>query len=204
MGVSPVTTHSAQIVSALARTGRGILALGVSFALAAAPAGAVSTPTSSATACAAAVYHQFDFWIGDWEVTDTGGAQTVALARIEPILNGCVLRENYRPVHGQAGQSLTIYDRSRKLWHQTWVTGTGTLLQIEGKLDNDAMIMSGTNQAGALVRGVWKPVDGAVREIATLSTDGGKSWKSWFDITFRRPIKAHPESPSRVPCGAGE
>jgi hypothetical protein len=35
------------------------------------------------------------------------------------------------------------------------------------------------------VRGIWKPVDGGVRETASTSTDGGKTWKPWFDLMFR-------------------
>jgi hypothetical protein len=31
------------------------------------------------------------------------------------------------------GQSFTIYDVARDVWHQTWVTNRGELLEIEGK-----------------------------------------------------------------------
>jgi hypothetical protein len=40
-----------------------------------------------------------------------------------------------------------------------------------------------------LVRGVWIPGSDGVREIADRSYDHGKTWKPWFDITFR-PHKA--------------
>jgi hypothetical protein len=32
---------------------------------------------------------------------------------------------------------------------------------------------------------MWKPVNGGVRETAFSSTNGGKTWKPWFDLMFR-------------------
>jgi hypothetical protein len=50
------------------------------------------------------------------------------------------------------------------------------------------MVLRGTddNPAGQrLVRGVWSPEKNGVREIAERSSDGGKSWTPWFDLSFR-------------------
>jgi hypothetical protein len=41
-----------------------------------------------------------------------------------------------------AGESFSIYDVSRKVWHQTWVTDRGKLLVIEGGLQQGAMVLS--------------------------------------------------------------
>src|SRR6516225_4277680 len=95
-----------------------------------------SAENPSSAPCALATYHQFDFWIGDWEVFDAGSPNKVAQARIDSILDGCVLHEDYRGLDGHEGQSFTIYDNSRGVWHQTWMTNGGALLQIEGKLEN--------------------------------------------------------------------
>jgi ketosteroid isomerase-like protein len=46
------------------------------------------------------------------------------------------------------------------------------------------------NRKGALVRGVWKAENRDVRETAVTSTDGGKTWAPWFDLTFRRKTSA--------------
>ena len=35
------------------------------------------------------------------------------------ILDSCVLREDYRATDGHKGQSFTIYDTARNVWHQT-------------------------------------------------------------------------------------
>jgi ketosteroid isomerase-like protein len=136
--------------------------------------------------CAGAAYRQFDFWAGNWDVFDVGSPIKVAHAQVDLILDGCVLREDYQGADGHKGQSFTIYDAARDVWHQSWVTNRGQLLEIEGKFEAGTMVLSGEDHAaGSIVRGWWKPVNGEVRETATTSTDGGKTWKPWFDLVFR-------------------
>ena len=148
----------------------------------------VSLDAQSPTAgpCSASEYRQFDFWVGDWNVFDVGSPRKVASARVDAILDGCVLREDYKGADGHRGQSFTIYDSTRKVWHQTWVTNRGELLQIEGNVEAGEMVLTGKNQRGSLVRGTWKPVNKEVRETAVTSTDGGRTWQPWFDLVFRR------------------
>ena len=138
--------------------------------------------------CSSPEYHQFDFWIGDWDALDVGNEKTPsAQVRVDRILDGCVLREDYQDAGGHKGQSFTIYDAPRKVWHQSWVTNRGELLVIEGKLEGDQIVLSGVDDSrgNTLVRGVWKPISEGVRETAVISSDNGKTWKPWFDITFR-------------------
>ena len=141
--------------------------------------------------CTAGEYRQFDFWLGDWDVYESDKPETpVARARIDGILDGCALREVYEQKDGLVGQSFSVYDASRKTWHQTWVTNRGQLLMIEGGLNQGHMVLEGEQRASdgsrTLVRGTWQPERDGVREIAVTSTDGGKNWKPWFDIVFRR------------------
>jgi len=147
--------------------------------------------TAPEASCATAKYRQFDFWAGDWDVFDVGGSTPVAHARVDLILNGCVLREDYQGSDGHQGQSFTIYDAPRGVWHQSWVTNRGELLTIEGKFEAGAIVMTGEDRVkGALVRGEWKPQHDDVRETAVTSNDGGKTWKPWFDLVFRKPDAA--------------
>jgi len=146
-------------------------------------------------ACITPEHRQFDFWIGDWDAFDAGTANKVARTRVDRILNGCVLQEQYEEPGGLKGQSFTIYDTARKIWHQSWVTNRGRLLAIEGKLQNGEMVLSGIDGAnGSLVRGTWKAVDGGVREMALTATDNGTTWKPWFDLMFR-PHDASADDP---------
>jgi ketosteroid isomerase-like protein len=154
----------------------------------------VNSPFSSAqfarrVTCSAPEYLQFSFWVGDWDAFDVDNPTTkVARARVDPILDGCVLREDYEGTNGAKGQSFSIYDNTRGVWHQSWVTNRGKLLVIEGKFEAGEMVLSGVDHSASeqpLVRGTWKPMSGGVRETAVTSTDGGKTWKPWFDLVFR-------------------
>lgn len=156
--------------------------------------GVAGLPYSSATSaqppCALPEYRQFDFWIGDWDAFEIDHPSTpVARTRVSSILDGCVLLEDYQAATGSHGESFSIYDAPRKVWHHSWVTNRGKLLVIEGGLQNGAIILSGADRDAKgqqrLVRGIWKPVSGGVRETAVTSIDGGKTWTPWFDLVFR-------------------
>ena len=128
--------------------------------------------------------------MGDWDAFDVDHPQQkVGHAQVERILDGCVLRETYESNKGLAGQSLSMYDASRKVWHQSSVTNRGQLLVIEGTFNSGEMVLNGADHVagrGGQVRGTWKRQGVDVRETAVESTDGGKTWKPWFDIVSRR------------------
>lgn len=141
-------------------------------------------------ACSLPQHRQFDFWIGEWDVIDQDNpGKSVARARVSRILDGCVLLERYEGANGHVGESFTIYDGTRDIWHQTWVTDQGGLLVIEGRFGGDKMVLGGADRTkdgkDRLVRGTWSPIEGGVHEVAVRSTDGGKTWDPWFDIVFR-------------------
>jgi ketosteroid isomerase-like protein len=140
--------------------------------------------------CAAVEFHQLDFWTGDWDVFDVDNPATqVARVKVERILDGCVLREDYQDRAGHKGQSFSLYDTGLRQWHQSWVTNRGQLLLLDGGLHSDEVVLSATEHMAdgksQRIRGIWKPVDGGVRETAVTSVDGGETWKPWFDLMFR-------------------
>jgi hypothetical protein len=148
---------------------------------------AVSPPA----ACAAQEFRQFDFFAGDWDTYDVADStKIVARNRVTIILDGCVLREVYRQTDGLVGESFSLYDASRGKWHQIWVTNRGSLLLLDGGLEGDRMVLTGTEKpkdgTSSLLRGIWHREGAAVRETAERSTDGGKTWKPVFDILFRK------------------
>ena len=150
-----------------------------------------SADSSAATPCAAPEYRQFDFWIGDWDAFDEGNPNTVvARTRVDRILDGCVLLEDYQDTNGHKGQSFSIYDSSTKEWHQSWVTNRGQLLLLDGGMQGNEMVLTAVERVASgkerKVRGTWKRADDGVREIAVISMDGGRSWQPWFDLHFRR------------------
>ena len=149
-----------------------------------------SAPADKPKPCSAPEYHQLDFWIGDWDVFEIANAsKPVARVQVKRILDDCVLREDYQDAEGHKGQSFSIYDVSRKMWHQSWVTNRGQLLLLDGKPEGSALVLHASERTAEgkdkLTRGIWKPVEGGVRETAVTSVDGGKTWTPWFDLMFR-------------------
>ena len=168
-----------------------VVAIVILFAIEGQATGAVASAESPKPAsCVAPEYRQFDFWVGDWDAFDVDNPTTrVARTQVDLILDGCVLRENYEGTDGHKGQSFSIYDASRKVWHQSWVTNRGQLLVIEGNAHAGAMILSGgfvaKDGAKTIIRGTWRPMAGGVHESASTSIDGGKTWRPLFDLLFR-------------------
>lgn len=140
--------------------------------------------------CSGPEYRQFDFWAGDWDAYDVEDpAKPSARVKVDVILEGCALREVYEGTNGLVGESFNIYDASRKVWHQTWVTNRGQLLVLEGELRDGRMTLRATEttaEGPVLWRGVWIPKEDGVRETAETSQDGGRTWKPRFDMMFRR------------------
>ena len=137
--------------------------------------------------CDSEEHRQFDFWIGDWNVTSNG--QAAGTNSIHPILNGCGLQENWQGAGagGIRGSSFNIYDLTSRHWHQTWVDSSGTLLLLDGGLVDGAMVLAGKKLArdgnGTTEHRItWTPnPDGSVRQLWEASRDGGNSWTVLFD-----------------------
>jgi hypothetical protein len=140
--------------------------------------------------------HQFDFWVGKWEVHPNGADKIIAHSLIEKKYTGCAIRENWMPLGKEVnggGGSLSLYDAKSKQWRQTWIDSTGTRVDLDGGFANGVMSITGlwANFAGpgkdALVRMNYKKQpDGQIRQWAEASSDNGKSWQKTFDFLYRR------------------
>jgi hypothetical protein len=151
--------------------------------------------STTAPPCARVEYHQFDFFIGDWDAYDVGSQKVKAHNVVTRMLGGCAIREVYARPDGYVGESFSVYDSVRATWHQSWVTNRGELLLLDGGLRNGDMILSGPTPGPkgmpATIRGTWHAQSsGRVRETAEQSTDGGKTWSPVFDLEFRRRTAA--------------
>lgn len=138
---------------------------------------------------------QFDFWIGEWDVTDTSGRK-VGDSRIEKILDGCVLLENWTGASGGTGKSFNLYDTATKSWKQTWCDSSGDLVEFHsGKLEKGAMVFLADPRAPGSTDGALRvarrlsffdlgPND--VRQFSETSGDGGATWKTEYDFHYHR------------------
>ena len=143
-----------------------------------------AAPSAPPPACAEPAHRAFDFWLGDWQVHKPDGT-LAGRNRITREYAGCVIHEHYTTEHGYSGESLNIYDASRKVWHQTWVDNTGLLLLLEGGLRHGAMVLEGqtTGAEGAIAkqRITWTPnADGSVRQLWEAANAKGE-WATVFD-----------------------
>lgn len=141
-------------------------------------------------ACKAAERHQFDFWIGDWEVTQAG--KPAGTNRIDVVLDGCALLENWTGKGGVRGHSLNFYDPDRGHWQQTWVDSSGSSLNLTGHFAGGRMMLSslapGLKQADRIT---WTPnADGSVRQLWEHTEDAGRTWTTAFDGLYRRKTPA--------------
>jgi hypothetical protein len=150
--------------------------------------GLVST-CAMAAACDTLSHREFDFWLGQWQVKTLDG-KVAGTNRIEREYDGCVLHEHYATARGYSGESLNLYDASRKVWHQTWVDTTGSLLLLEGGLRDGKMVLEGqtvaANAPATKHRITWTPnADGSVRQLWE-STDANGRWTTAFDGLYVR------------------
>jgi len=152
---------------------------------------AASSPwaQSPATPCSAPAHREFDFWLGDWNVTGPKGviAGTNSISRE---YGGCVLHERYDTGRGYSGESFNIYDGPRRVWHQTWVDSSGLLLLLEGGLKDGKMVLEGSASSpdGRATRHriTWTPnPDGSVRQLWE-STNAAGEWTVAFDGKYTR------------------
>ena len=139
--------------------------------------------------CASSEHHQFDFWIGDWQVRKPDGT-FVGINRITQEYGGCVIHEHYVTGKGYSGESLNAWDAARKAWHQTWVDSDGLLLMLDGRWDGKNMILEGLapSPSGAMAkqRITWTPHgDGSVRQLWEAADDKG-AWSVVFDGRYTR------------------
>lgn len=150
----------------------------------AAPAQAKGPPP-----CASAEHHQFDFWIGEWTVTDSAGKQ-LGTSEIQSVSGGCGLLENWHDLKGGSGKSLNMYEPAAGHWTQTWVGSGGSVLRFAGALRDGKMVLTGdrdTPRGHVWDRIAWAPLpDGRVRQTWDLSTDHGTTWKTTFDGYYSR------------------
>jgi hypothetical protein len=157
------------------------------------PPTASPPPPGGSAPCSGPEYRQFDFWIGEWDVTLPDG-RTAGRNRIEAALDGCTLVEQWTGAGASRGTSLNAYDATTKRWHQTWVDNAGQVLRLDGGFGEGRMSMQGVAPGAdgkpARQRISWTPLAGGrVRQLWESSADEGATWTVVFDGTYARRAK---------------
>lgn len=135
-------------------------------------------------------YQAFDFWLGQWAVHDSDG-KLRGHNRITSVEGGCALREEWRSVGGNSGQSLNYFSPQTGLWRQLWVDSGGHIIDLRGALKGKDMLLIGTirypgESEPEAFRGRWSPLgDGRVRQFFEQRDTEGE-WRTWFEGYYSR------------------
>lgn len=168
---------------------------GIAMAQTSTTAPAAPSPVPPSTRCAVEPTHQFDFWLGDWDVFTPDG-KLAGTNLVTAMYKGCVLHESWK-TPTMEGESFNRYDVARGVWHQTWVDSSGGILLLEGKFTDGVMTLSdatlpGKPDAKKINEVAWnKQADGSVRQHWRVSRDGGATWSTVFDGKYVKVNRAH-------------
>ena len=137
--------------------------------------------------------HKFDFWVGEWNVVNVAG-QPAGTSSVQKILSDCVVFENWTAAGGNQGKSLNGFNRALGKWQQFWMDQFGNVTEYrdsEWVGESLRFIAIPFTRQGQTVhtRMTFTPIDqNTVRQHGETSTDGGKTWTTGYDLTYRRKV----------------
>jgi hypothetical protein len=139
--------------------------------------------------CNTAEYHQFDFWIGSWDVQNPQG-QVLGRDDITRENDGCILQEHWASLRVEKGTSFNYFDGRDKMWHQIYFDNSGNMgayPPMAGGVKDGRMVFLTDVKESPQYRWTFYPLDGTgtkVRQWAESSNDGGKTWTTIWDAVF--------------------
>jgi hypothetical protein len=137
---------------------------------------------------------QFDFWLGDWDVTWAGGGR--GRNRVTRILDGQVIQEEFTAFAASPntkpflGLSVSVYVPAIAAWRQTWVDNTGNYMEFIGGFADGKLTLSmerTINGRPASYRMVFYNI--AKQSLDwdwQCSEDTGQSWRLLWRIHYQR------------------
>ncbi len=133
--------------------------------------------------------HQFDFWLGRWDVLD--GGKVIATSTIEKSTADCIVHEHYVESGGYSGKSINFFDPALRRWRQTWVDSAGNVSEFSGAYRDGAMRFEGESHVSGgrkVLRRMtlFNQPGGRVRQYSERSLDGGATWNMNYDYEYVR------------------
>lgn len=136
-------------------------------------------------------YRQLDYWVGEWNVFNPAGVQ-VGKSRIEKIVGDCIILENWMGNGGNDGKSFNKWNPQLARWEQFWASSAGETTffygQLEGKnivYHTDALPQPGGGTAQRRLT-FFDLGPNEVRQFSEISSDGGKTYVTEYDFTYKR------------------
>jgi tetratricopeptide (TPR) repeat protein len=133
---------------------------------------------------------QFDFWVGEWVVTNPQGQQ-VGINNVKMLEDGCIIEENWAGALGGTGKSINFFDSTTGKWRQTWVSNGGGISEFAGQYSDGALRFEGESHLSNGQRVMRKLTffnlgPDRVRQFSEASSDDGKNWTVNYDFTYTR------------------
>ena len=135
-------------------------------------------------------HHAFDFWIGEWDVSQSG--QAAGSNNIQAILGHCAIFEQWESSTGGKGKSFNYYDPGRDHWRQIWISDSGSFIEFTGEARDGGIFYTAEtiNPAdGAITHHKFEFTqneDGSVRQFWATSSDAKKTWSTIWDGHYAR------------------
>ena len=145
--------------------------------------------TPAAAPTSVPVNKEFDFWIGDWEVTGSDGA-VLGWSRIIAQPGGRVLHEIWSDAKGGGGNGWLAHNAGTGEWRYLYASRDGSFAELLGGVVGGRLVLAGTGNPLAKparqLRIVWEArPEGTVRQTMEQSPDG-TAWSPAFDGTYRK------------------
>lgn len=144
-------------------------------------------------------YRAFDFWVGEWDVRPSGAPDSAPPSEniVTLEFDTCVVMEHWTSTGGGTGSSFNMFDSTRNAWFQTWVDASGGWHEYKGAPDATGNLLLQGETPGAPGQPARVPTKltlfplgpDTVRQLAEVSLDGGKSWTTTYDLTYKRRPK---------------
>ena len=134
-------------------------------------------------------YRQFDFWVGEWNVSAPNGQQ-VGANSVKLLEDGCIVEENWTSAGGGTGKSFNFYNPITHQWHQSYMDNSGGNWMMDGEYKDGTL-----RYQGAIYSPGTKVVvhmtffnlgPDKVRQWAETSMDDGKTWSVIWNATYVR------------------
>ncbi|AVR44444.1 hypothetical protein C7S20_03750 [Christiangramia fulva] len=140
--------------------------------------------------CCSSEHHEFDFWIGEWEVFNEKGDK-IGENLVEALEDHCIISENWKGATGTSGKSFSYYDSKDQTWNQLWISNSGNILKLKGTASKGKMVLKSDlqeSEKGKFYNQVtWtKNPDGSVTQNWILLDENGKKIGKAFKGIYKK------------------
>jgi hypothetical protein len=153
-------------------------------------------PVPTAGACDTPQHHQFDFWVGDWQVFDADTNKLVAFDRVEKHSEGCIVQQNLsfvtdlyrRPGAKYRLSGISVNRFDGEAWLELWADNQWGAIALRGSPDENGSMVLKTiiPSRNRDLKLVWeKAPGGSVRILQYVAPAGSGKWEKYGDLIYR-------------------